>query len=106
MLLKIIETLIDHPEYVQQVWNPSADSQAPTVPTNLIASGTTDSTTNLSWTASTDNVGVTGYDVYQGVFKGTSGTTYTATGLTAATAYTFSIKAKDAAGIHQLPVQL
>jgi hypothetical protein len=37
------------PEYVQQVWNPSADSQAPTVPTNLIASGTTDSTTNLSW---------------------------------------------------------
>jgi endonuclease I len=47
---------IDHPEYVQQVWNPSADSQAPTVPTNLIASGTTDSTTNLSWTASTDNV--------------------------------------------------
>jgi hypothetical protein len=42
-------------------------------------------------------VGVTGYDVYQGVFKGTSsGTTYTATGLTAATAYTFSIKAKDA----------
>jgi hypothetical protein len=32
---------IDHPEYVQQVWNPSADSQAPTVPTNLIASGTT-----------------------------------------------------------------
>jgi hypothetical protein len=47
---------IDHPEYVQQVWNPSADSQAPTVPTNLIASGTTDSTTNLSW-ASTDNVG-------------------------------------------------
>jgi endonuclease I/chitodextrinase len=91
---------IDHPEYVQQVWNPSADSQAPTVPTNLIASGTTDSTTNLSWTASTDNVGVTGYDVYQGAsLKGTaSGTTYTVTGLTAATAYTFSIKAKDAAG--------
>jgi hypothetical protein len=40
------------------------------------------------------------------VFKGTSsGTTYTATGLTAATAYTFSIKAKML-GIHQLPVQL
>jgi chitodextrinase len=35
-----------------------------------------------------------------------SGTTYTVTGLTAATAYTFSIKAKDAAGIHQLPVKL
>jgi hypothetical protein len=49
-------------------------------------------------------VGVTGYDVYQGAsLKGVSGTTYTVTGLTAATAYTFSIK-KDAAGIHQLPV--
>jgi hypothetical protein len=47
-------------------------------------------------------VGVTGYDVYQGAsLKGTSGTTYTATGLTAATClYTI----KDAAGIHQLPV--
>ena len=54
---------IDHPEYVQQVWNPSADSQAPTAPTNLLASGTTDTTTTLSWTASTDNIGVTGYEV-------------------------------------------
>jgi hypothetical protein len=50
-------------------------------------------------------VGVTGYDVYQGASLKGRGTTYTATGLTAATAYTFSIKAKMA-GIHQLPVQL
>ncbi|HEY4616821.1 MAG TPA: endonuclease [Flavobacterium sp.] len=91
---------IDHPEYVQQVWNPSADSQAPTAPTNLLASGTTDTTTTLSWTASTDNIGVTGYEVYQGaILQATStGTSYTVTGLTASTAYSFSVKAKDAAG--------
>jgi chitodextrinase len=77
-----------------------ADTQAPSAPTALAASGTTTITTNLSWTASTDNVGVTGYDVYQGAtLKATvTTTTYTVTGLTAATAYTFSIKAKDAAG--------
>lgn len=78
----------------------TGDGQAPTVPTNLAASGTTTTTTNLSWTASTDNVGVTGYDVYQGAtLKGSvTGTTYAVTGLTASTAYTFSVKAKDAAG--------
>ncbi|RXR20774.1 T9SS type A sorting domain-containing protein [Flavobacterium amnicola] len=78
----------------------SADTTAPTAPTSLTASGTTSSSTNLSWTASTDNVGVTGYDVYQGAtLKGSvTGTTYAVTGLTAATAYTFSVKAKDAAG--------
>ncbi|MEZ7504255.1 endonuclease [Flavobacterium sp. Arc2] len=91
---------IDHPEYVQQVWNPTADTQAPSTPTNLVSSGTTQTTTNLSWTGSTDNVAVTGYNVYQGTSLKTTvtGTSYTFTGLTAATAYTFSIKAKDAAG--------
>ncbi|MFC7775082.1 reprolysin-like metallopeptidase [Flavobacterium sp. GCM10027622] len=79
---------------------PVVDTTAPTAPTNLTASGTTSSSTNLSWTASTDNVGVTGYDVYQGatVIGTTASTTYNVTGLTASTAYTFSVKAKDAAG--------
>ena len=78
----------------------TSDITAPTVPTNLTASGTTQTTTNLSWTASTDNVGVTGYDIYRGTTLVTTvtGTSYTATGLTAATAYTFSVRAKDAAG--------
>ncbi len=77
----------------------STDTVAPSTPT-LSASGTTQTTTNLSWTASTDNVGVTGYDVYQnGVFKANvSGTTYTVTGLTASTTYSFTVRAKDAAG--------
>ncbi|MGX7667790.1 GEVED domain-containing protein [Flavobacterium pedocola] len=78
----------------------TADTTAPSAPINLTASGTTQTTTNLSWTAATDNVGVTGYEVYRGTtLLGTvTTTTYAATGLTAATAYTFSVKAKDAAG--------
>ncbi|MDR7211263.1 M4 family metallopeptidase [Flavobacterium piscis] len=78
----------------------SADTTVPTAPTALAASGTTSTTTNLSWTASTDNVAVTGYDIYQGtVLKGSSATTtYAVTGLTASTAYSFTVKAKDAAG--------
>ena len=75
------------------------DTTAPSTPTNLTASGTTQTTTNLSWTASTDNVGVTGYNVYQGSTQiGTAtSTTYAVTGLTPATAYSFTVRAKDAA---------
>jgi chitodextrinase len=79
----------------------SSDTTAPSAPTGLTASGTTQTTTNLSWTAATDNVAVTGYDVYQGAtLKGstTSATTFAVTGLTANTAYAFTVKAKDAAG--------
>lgn len=75
------------------------DTTAPTAPT-LSASGTTMTTTNLSWTGATDNVGVTSYDVYQGatLLGNTTFTTYNVTGLTAATTYAFTVKAKDAAG--------
>ncbi|RTY79247.1 T9SS type A sorting domain-containing protein [Flavobacterium sp. LS1P28] len=91
---------IDHPEYVQAIWNPSADAQAPTTPTNLVASGTTSNSVSLSWTASSDNSGVTGYNVYMNnaLKTTTTGTTTTITGLTASTTYSFSVKAKDAAG--------
>lgn len=76
-----------------------ADSAAPSTAT-LTASGTTVSSTNLSWTAATDNTGVTGYNVYQnGVLKTTTTTTSLAvTGLAATTTYNFYVTAKDAAG--------
>jgi chitodextrinase len=75
------------------------DTTAPTAPT-LSASGTTSTTTNLSWSGATDNVGVTGYNVYRGttLLGSTTTTTYAVTGLTASTAYTFYVQAKDAAG--------
>lgn len=77
-----------------------SDTVAPTAPTALAASGTTQTTTSLSWTASTDNVAVTGYNVYQGTtLLGTVTTTsYNVTGLTGSTTYSFTVKAKDAAG--------
>ncbi len=80
-----------------------ADTQAPTAPT-LSSTGQTASTASLSWTAATDDVGVTGYDIYVNgsstAIATVSGatTSYTATGLTASTTYTFTVKAKDAAG--------
>ncbi|WNR43827.1 chondroitinase-B domain-containing protein [Paenibacillus roseipurpureus] len=77
-----------------------SDTQAPTVPTGLSATAASSSQINLSWTASTDNVGVTGYDIYRdGSLVGSSATTsYSDTGLNASTAYSYTIKAKDAAG--------
>ncbi|MFH7011708.1 M4 family metallopeptidase [Flavobacterium sp. FlaQc-52] len=76
------------------------DTAPPTAPASLAASGITETTANLTWTASTDNVAVTGYDVYEGTtLKGTTtATNYKVIGLTAQTAYRFSVKAKDAAG--------
>ena len=77
----------------------TTDTTAPTAPT-LSASGTTSSGTTLSWSGATDNVGVTGYDVYQGttLLGSTASTSYTVSGLAASTTYSFTVKAKDAAG--------
>lgn len=81
------------------------DITPPTDPTNLTASNTTQTTTDLSWDASTDNVGVTEYDVYQGaaVIGTTPNTNFNVTGLTAATSYAFTVVAKDAAGNESAP---
>lgn len=78
------------------------DSQAPSAPTGLLASSITQASFTLSWTASTDNIGVAGYDVYQNGLKiNTSNITaasFNVTGLNAATAYSYYVVAKDAAG--------
>ena len=77
-----------------------ADTEAPTAPTGLTASNITETTADLSWNASSDNVGVTEYEVFQGASSlGTTvNTSAQITGLVANTSYTFSVKAKDAAG--------
>ncbi|MGW9206887.1 discoidin domain-containing protein [Embleya sp. NPDC055664] len=76
------------------------DTTAPSAPTSPKVTGTTPTGVSLAWTASTDNVGVTGYDILRdGVAVGTSvGTTYTDTGLTTGVSYSYTIRAKDAAG--------
>ncbi|WP_199925561.1 cellulase family glycosylhydrolase [Paenibacillus bouchesdurhonensis] len=77
-----------------------SDTTAPTAPTDLQSSSKTSTSVSLTWTASTDDVGVTIYDIYNGTtLAGTSAeTSYTVTGLTADTTYNFTVRAKDAAG--------
>jgi len=91
---------IDHPEYVQAVWNPTADTQAPTAPANLVSTTKTTNSISLSWSGSTDNTAVTGYNVYMNsaLQASVTGLSTTITGLTASTTYDFTVKAKDAAG--------
>lgn len=76
------------------------DTTPPSTPTNLAVTGVTSSSASLSWSPSTDNVGVSGYRVYRnGTQVGTaSGTTFTDTGLSASTNYTYTVAAYDAAG--------
>src|SRR5262245_6865694 len=85
---------------------PPPDTTPPSTPQNLSASGVTANSVNLSWSPSTDNVGVVGYTVFRR--QGTSGsftqvgtptgTTFQATGLNASTQYQFNVVARDAAG--------
>ncbi|MEU7862784.1 glycosyl hydrolase family 18 protein [Nonomuraea sp. NPDC049141] len=92
------------PPNVPALWKPvtggGTDTTAPSVPANLRSTGATASSLSLAWDAATDNVGVTGYDVYRGSTQVTTatGTTYTDTGLAAATSYTYTVRARDAAG--------
>ena len=83
-----------------------ADTQAPTAPSGLTATAASSSQINLSWTASTDNVAVTGYRVERCSGASCSSfaqvgapttTTYSDTGLTGATSYSYRIRATDAA---------
>ncbi|WP_299209727.1 S8 family serine peptidase [uncultured Dokdonia sp.] len=76
------------------------DTVAPSTPVNVSASNIGETSLNLTWNASTDNVGVTEYEVYlDGVLYNTTTTNSTnVSGLTVETTYAFSVSAKDAAG--------
>ena len=83
----------------------SSDTQPPSAPT-LSNTGQTDTTVHLSWSGATDNVGVTGYKIFKdGNLEATLGNvnTYQVTGLTASTAYSFTVTALDAAGNESVP---
>src|SRR5207253_5035875 len=77
-----------------------ADTTAPSTPSGLTGAAAGSTGASLSWSASTDNVGVTGYIVRRNsVQVATPATTsYTDTGLSAATTYSYSVSARDAAG--------
>jgi hypothetical protein len=98
--------------FIRQVQNPkvnaieivpattTSDTQAPTSPGALTFSSVTSSSVKVDWTAATDNVGVTGYRVSRGstVLSTVTSLSYTDSGLSPSTSYTYSVVALDAAG--------
>lgn len=76
------------------------DTTAPSVPAGLMASNLMQTSATLSWTASTDNVGVTGYEISidNGVAVSTTTNSYAASGFTAGSTHSFKVLATDAAG--------
>ncbi len=76
-----------------------SDTVAPGIPANLTASGTTNSSTKLNWNSSADNIQVTAYDILSNgrVITSTSDTSISVI-LLSSTAYTFTVRARDAAG--------
>lgn len=86
---------------------PIPDTQVPTVPTNLTAMPVSSSQVNLTWTASTDNIGVSGYRVERcpgmnctnfAQVGSPTGANYSDNGLAASTSYSYRVRATDAAG--------
>ncbi len=79
---------------------PPVDTQAPSIPASLRAQAVSSSQINLTWNASTDNVGVTGYRIFRASAQiGTAtGASYSNTGLSSSTAYSYTVAAYDAVG--------
>ena len=86
---------------LKTVTTPAADTTVPSVPTGLTATAVSATQINLAWSASTDNVGVTGYRIYRaGTLLATLGavTSYQNSGLSASSSYSYTVLAVDAAG--------
>ena len=79
---------------------PPTDAQAPTAPANLVQTGSSTTSISLSWSAATDNVGVTGYGLYLNGTATTPATTTNTTisSLACGTSYQLAVDAYDAAG--------
>src|SRR5262249_39845732 len=84
---------------------PPQDTQAPSAPSNLGVTSLTATSVSLGWTASVDNVGVTGHRILRGGTEvgGSSVTSFADAGVSSGTTYTYTVKASDAAGNLSLP---
>jgi chitodextrinase len=89
---------------VNATTSPLPDTQAPSIPANVSGAATGTPQVNLSWSASTDNIGVTGYTIYRGGVSLTtvSGSTlsYTDLAVTPSTSYVYTVDAFDLAANH------
>jgi chitodextrinase len=99
-VLVIDSASVNLPAPGSSVYVSSSDTSPPSIPANLTATSISATQINLSWTASTDNVAVAGYQIFRNGSQIATSTapSYSDTGLTAATAYTYAIAAVDAAG--------
>lgn len=101
---------IDNPRLATRIWGgpeaedswgiyTNADTEVPTTPTNLTATNITTFSVDLSWTAATDNIGVTSYDIYMNgnLEIATSNTSVNITNLIPNSNYSFAVLAKDIA---------
>lgn len=88
------------PELVLTLGAPTSPDTTPPSPPGLTASARSSTQVDLTWTASADNRGVTGYDVYRGgsFHQSVDGTSFSDTGLTPGATYRYVVRARDAAG--------
>ena len=98
---QVIDNLLISRAYIGPPTSGPPDTQAPTIPTNVQATVTSQSTITVTWTAATDNVGVTAYRLTRNgtvLSASPAGTSYQDTGLSPSTLYTYTVAALDGAG--------
>jgi fibronectin type 3 domain-containing protein len=100
------EAATNTPQLVLDLQNGDPDTQPPSTPTGLAATAVNSNQVNLSWAASSDNIGVSGYTIYRDgtTLTTVSGTTlvYSDTSALAGHVYSYTVDAFDAAGNHSV----
>ncbi|MDR6300800.1 endonuclease [Mesonia maritima] len=91
---------VDNEAWVTTIWDANPDTQAPSAPTNLVATSITTNSLELSWNASTDNVAVLNYQIEQdgNLIETNNATQTTVNNLTPNTNYSFQVFAVDPSG--------
>ena len=99
IIRNVVKTVVYNSLLTWHIGEYDPDNQAPTVPSGLSSSNITTSSFTLSWNASTDNIGVTAYLVYRNgsLVNTVTGTSANITGLSPATTYSMTVRARDAA---------
>ena len=94
------ESSSNQPRLVVATSGNASDTSPPSIPAGLVADATSSTTVALSWNASADDVGVTGYDIFRNgqLLTSTAGRSFTDATVAANTTYAFQVRARDGAG--------